>query len=114
MDSFHTKDSAVSEAIRLEVSGLYSGIKIFNEYYDSDSAQDIKKLVYTWFEGDKDQDKRAELDENLARQKTIRRSIRRKKELERKTRNKQLMGYLSMAAGVFVAITGLVLLSAIN
>jgi hypothetical protein len=108
LKTFDSRRDAMSAEIELERSRKYSGAKVFELVFDPESMANKKKLLNRWSAEDVSRAAHQELDENLDRQRQLRKQIREKQNIENERRGKQIWNFIALSSLSLILVSGIV------
>ena len=108
LKTFDSRRDAMSAEIELERSRQCSGAKVFELSYDSQGIDTKKKLLHRWSAEDDSRAARQEVDENLDRQRQLRRQIRAKHKAGDKGWKKQVWNIVVVSSLSLILVSGFV------
>jgi hypothetical protein len=100
----------VSASINSEHSQRYSGVKVIREVYDERDQVFKTKLVYKWSETFGKTAKDREVDQNLERQRLLRKKLRQQASAKKERWQTKIWHYLVITATGVMALGGAVAL----
>ncbi len=110
LETFEDRDAAVSASINSEHSQRYSGVKVIREVYDERDQVFKTKLVYKWSETFEKTAKDREVDQNLERQRLLRKKLRQQASAKKERWQTKIWHYLVFTATGVMALGGAVAL----
>ncbi len=110
LETFEDRDAAMSASINSEHSQRYSGVKVVREVYDERDRVFKTKLVYKWSETFEKTAKDREVDQNLERQRLLRKKLRQQASAKKESWQTKIWRYLVFTASGIMALGGAVAL----
>jgi hypothetical protein len=110
LDTFENRDAAMSASINSEHSQRYSGVKVVREVYDERDRVFKTKLVHKWSETFEKTAKDREVDQNLERQRLLRKKLRQQASAKKESWQTKIWNYLVFTATGVMALGGAVAL----
>ena len=96
----------MSASIKSEHSQRYSGVKIIREVYDERDRVFKTKLIHKWSENFERKAKDREVDQNLERQRLLRKKLRRQAPVKKEGWQTNIWNYLVFTATAVMALGG--------
>ncbi len=104
LETFEDRDGAMSASIKSEHSQRYAGVKIIREVYDERDRVFKTKLIHKWSERFEKTAKDREVDQNLERQRLVRKKLRQQASAKKEGWQTKIWNYLVFTATAAMAL----------